>query len=87
MLLAVKLILRKLSKMAVDQDAFFNANQDSFSSFVPAPVVTTQQQPRRGRNGGRRRNQNRNGRRRNGNGNGSRRNQRQFQQVSNSFVI
>ena len=65
--------------MVVDQDAFFNA--DSVSSFVPAPVVTTQQR-RRGRNGGRRRN--RNGRRRNGS---SRRSGRQFQQVSNSFVI
>ena len=72
-------LLNKLSKLAVDQDAFFNA--DSVSSFVPAPVVTTQQR-RRGRNGGRRR-QGRNGRRLRNNG---RRNQR-FQQVSNSFVL
>ena len=70
--------------IATDQDAFFNGN--SVSSFVPAPVapVQTQQRQRQGRNNGGGRRRNRNGRRRNG---GRRRSGRQFQQVSNSFVL
>ena len=75
------LLRQKLYEFAVDQDAFFNGN--SVSSFVPAPVAPTQQRQRQGRNGGGRR-RNRNGRRRNG---GRRRSGRQFQQVSNSFVL
>ena len=78
------LLRQKLYEFAVDQDAFFNGN--SVSSFVPAPVApVTQQRQRQGRNnGGGRRNGRRNGRRRNGS---RRRNGRQFQQVSNSFVL